>query len=46
MSIKRLIFVSFWQDTLKEIIDFLREKEYQDIAMIKHMEELLEGKEK
>lgn len=37
---KRLIFVSFWQDALEDIIKFLEEKEYQDTAMIEHLKEL------
>ncbi len=43
---RRLIFVSFWSEALKEIVDFLKSNEYTDSKMIEHMESLLEGKKK
>lgn len=41
---KRVIFVSFWQDALKDVVDFLEVKQYQDEALIAHLKELLEDK--
>lgn len=43
---KRVLFVSFWEEALKEIVEFLRVHDYQDTAMLKHLEELLNGKDK
>jgi hypothetical protein len=42
---RKVLFVGFWTETLKELVDFLEVKEFQDRAMVDHMKELLDGKE-
>ncbi len=43
---RKVVFVGFWSEALKEIVDFLKSNEYTDSKMIEHMESLLEGKNK
>ncbi len=43
---RKVVFVGFWSEALKEIVDFLKSNSYQDEAMVRHMEEVLNGTEK
>ena len=46
MNDKSLLCFVFWKESLKEIVEFLKEKEFHDIALLKHMEEVLHGTKK
>ncbi len=43
---RKVLFVGFWTETLKELIDFLEVKQFTDEAMLSHMKELLGKEEK
>lgn len=44
-KLRKVLFFGFWTETLKELVDFLEVKDFQDKAMLEHMKELLNGQE-
>lgn len=43
---KSLLVYVFWKEAFKEMVEFLREKDFRDTAMLDHMDEVLNGTHK
>ena len=43
---RELLFMGFFKETWQELVDYLKIQQYKDEAMVKHLDEVLNGTKK